>query len=102
MRAYSVLSDEKKNVQIMTALAMLPLMGPEPEDSAVLTVLVLAVFEDIFETFMGGSFGRSRQRRNGPVRGSDPRYDLEISFERSSFRYRKRDFHIKASELYYM
>lgn len=40
-------------------------------------------FEDIFESFFGGGF-RSRQRR-GPRRGSDLRYDLEISFEEAAF-----------------
>lgn len=40
-------------------------------------------FEDIFESFFGGGF-RSRQSR-GPRRGSDLRYDLEISFEEAVF-----------------
>src|SRR3989338_4779643 len=35
-------------------------------------------FDSIFESFFGGSF---RQGRRGPARGSDLRYDLEITLE---------------------
>ena len=35
-------------------------------------------FDDIFETFFGGGF---RQRRQGPRRGNDLRYDMEITLE---------------------
>lgn len=39
---------------------------------------------DIFSTFFGGGFGgSSRTRQNGPKKGTDLRYDLEISFEES-------------------
>ena len=39
---------------------------------------------DIFSTFFGGGFGgNSRTRQNGPKKGTDLRYDLEISFEES-------------------
>ncbi|MBQ9377328.1 MAG: molecular chaperone DnaJ [Schwartzia sp.] len=40
-------------------------------------------FDDIFDAFFGGGGGRSR--RQGPERGSDLRYDLEISFEEAAF-----------------
>ncbi|MFQ5418896.1 MAG: molecular chaperone DnaJ [Anaerolineae bacterium] len=40
---------------------------------------------DIFEEFFGGSFGGGRQRRRGPRRGTDLRYDLNISFEEAVF-----------------
>jgi molecular chaperone DnaJ len=41
-------------------------------------------FGDIFDMFFGG--GRSAQRqRNGPQRGNDLRYDLEIEFEAAAF-----------------
>lgn len=38
---------------------------------------------DIFSSFFGGGFGgnRSSSRQNGPRKGSDLQYDLEISFE---------------------
>lgn len=39
--------------------------------------------DDIFETFFGGGFGR--RQRQGPRRGADLRYDLNISFEEAVF-----------------
>ncbi len=49
---------------------------------------IFAEFDDIFGSLgdmfgFGGVFGGSR-RRGGPERGSDLRYDLEISFEQSA------------------
>lgn len=41
-------------------------------------------FGDIFDMFFGGGGGRSR-RQNGPERGADLRYDLEITFEEAAF-----------------
>ena len=39
---------------------------------------------DIFSSFFGGGFGGNRSnRQNGPRKGNDLRYDLEISFEES-------------------
>ena len=40
---------------------------------------------DIFSSFFGGGFGNSSRsnRQNGPRKGSDLQYDLEISFEES-------------------
>src|SRR5699024_7287345 len=40
---------------------------------------------DIFDMFFGGGVGGGSQRRRGPVRGSDLRYDLEITFEEAAF-----------------
>ena len=40
-------------------------------------------FEDIFSSFFGG--GASSQRRNGPVRGDDLRYDLTITLDEACF-----------------
>lgn len=44
-------------------------------------------FGDIFDMFFGGGGfgGTSRRRSRGPVRGSDVRYDLDISFEEAAF-----------------
>ncbi|NLX76109.1 MAG: molecular chaperone DnaJ [Clostridiaceae bacterium] len=43
-------------------------------------------FEDLFDTFFGGSpFGRSTRRKTGPQRGSDLKYSLEISFTEAAF-----------------
>ena len=38
---------------------------------------------DIFSSFFGGGFGGRNQKSNGPRKGADLRYDLEISFEES-------------------
>lgn len=41
---------------------------------------------DIFETFFGGSgFGRSSRSKNGPQKGADLKYAMEISFEEAAF-----------------
>lgn len=47
---------------------------------------------DIFEAFFGGSpfgVGGTQQRRSGPVRGSDLRAELPLSFEEAAFGVRK-------------
>lgn len=41
--------------------------------------------DDLFESFMGGGFGRSRAKKTGPQRGNDLQYALEISFEEAAF-----------------
>lgn len=41
-------------------------------------------FDDIFDSFFGGG-GFSRTRKQGPVRGADLRYDLEITLEEAAF-----------------
>ena len=46
-------------------------------------------FDSIFDVFFGGGMGGSAQRRNGPERGSDLRYDMTISFEEAAFGVRK-------------
>lgn len=41
---------------------------------------------DIFETFFGGSgFGGRSRTRNGPQKGADIKYSMEISFEEAAF-----------------
>ncbi len=41
--------------------------------------------DDLFESFMGGGFGRSKAKRNGPQRGNDLQYAMEITFEEAAF-----------------
>ena len=41
-------------------------------------------FGDIFETFFGGG-GSSSRRRNGPVKGNDVEYTLNLTFEEAVF-----------------
>jgi molecular chaperone DnaJ len=38
-------------------------------------------FGDIFDMFFGGARGAQQQRRSGPARGSDLRYDIDITLE---------------------
>lgn len=41
---------------------------------------------DIFETFFGGAgFGRTSKNKNGPQRGADLKYSMEIAFEEAAF-----------------
>jgi molecular chaperone DnaJ len=42
-------------------------------------------FGDIFEEFMSGGFGMGRSAQRGPTRGTDLRYDLEITFQEAVF-----------------
>lgn len=56
------------------------------------------IFDDIFDIF-GGGFGRttSQTRRQGPVRGADLRYNLELDFKEAVFGIEK-EIQIKKSE----
>lgn len=56
------------------------------------------IFDDIFDIF-GGGFGRttSGARRQGPVRGADIRYDLELEFNEAVFGVEK-EIMVKKSE----
>ncbi len=41
------------------------------------------IFNEVFGDVFGDMFGRRRQRPNGPARGQDLRYDLEITLEQA-------------------
>ncbi|MDR1600379.1 MAG: molecular chaperone DnaJ [Oscillospiraceae bacterium] len=41
--------------------------------------------DSIFDMFFGGGGGGGQQRRNGPERGADLRYDMQITFEEAAF-----------------
>jgi molecular chaperone DnaJ len=41
------------------------------------------IFNEVFGDVFGDMFGGGRQRRSGPARGQDLRYDLEISLEQA-------------------
>jgi molecular chaperone DnaJ len=41
------------------------------------------IFNEVFGDAFGDMFGRRGQRQNGPARGSDLRYDLEITLEQA-------------------
>lgn len=52
-------------------------------------------FEDIFEDLFGGK-NRSRTRPQGPEKGADLRYDLQVTFEEAAF---GKKMHIKVPRL---
>lgn len=56
-------------------------------------------FEDIFDTFFGGGFGgSSRRRNNGPQRGGDITYDIELTFEQAASTGVKKDIPVSREE----
>jgi molecular chaperone DnaJ len=84
--AYDVLGDEQKRAAYdryghQAFSGGMPGGGHDPMD------IFREVFGggggDIFESFFGGGGGR-RQRRDGPQRGSDLRYGLEITLEEAA------------------
>jgi molecular chaperone DnaJ len=75
--AYAVLSDSDKRARYdRFGHAGVPSQGGGFDPST------FAGFEDIFGGIFGDFFGGGRQ--GGPARGSDLRYDLEITFEESA------------------
>jgi molecular chaperone DnaJ len=77
--AYAILSDgEKRNRYDRFGHA-----GVSSQAGAGFDPSTFAGFEDIFGGIFGDFFGGGG-RRGGPERGSDLRYDLEISFEESA------------------
>lgn len=89
--AYSVLSDETKRAQYDQ-------LGPDAFEQAQQGGGGANPFgggfggfggsgmDDIFDMFFGGQGGRSgRSANNGPRRGADLRFDLEIKFEEAAF-----------------
>ncbi len=78
--AYGVLSDpEKRQVYDRFGKDGLKGAGYQPGFSSVEDIF--SNFGSIFGDLFGFGFGGGGRRRNGPVRGSDLRYDLSISFE---------------------
>lgn len=75
--AYAVLSDtEKRSVYDRFGHSGLNGMGGMPDFTTI-------DFSEIFEEFFG--FGTSRRQRNGPRRGADLSYAIELSFEEAVF-----------------
>ncbi len=54
-------------------------------------------FEDIFDAFFGGGGAARGPRRSSPVRGSDLRYNMTITFEEAAFGVKK-DFNVVREE----
>jgi molecular chaperone DnaJ len=77
--AYAILSDSEKR----SRYDRFGHAGVSSQTGAGFDPSTFAGFEDIFGGIFGDFFGGGG-RRGGPVRGSDLRYDLEISFEESA------------------
>jgi molecular chaperone DnaJ len=79
--AYSVLSDPQKRAAydrfghagVNGGPSAGPAGGADVND----------IFNEVFGDVFGDMFGGGRQRRSGPARGQDLRYDLEISLEQA-------------------
>jgi len=79
--AYSVLSDPQKRAAydryghagVNGGPSGGPSGGPDVHD----------IFNEVFGDVFGDMFGGGRQRRSGPARGQDLRYDLEITLEQA-------------------
>ena len=76
--AYAILADAEKR----TRYDRFGHAGVSPQAGAGFDPSTFAGFEDIFGGIFGDFFGGGR--RGGPERGSDLRYDLEITFEESA------------------
>jgi molecular chaperone DnaJ len=81
--AYSVLADSQKRAAYdqFGHAGVSGAGGWAPDFSST----IFADFEDLFGDFFGfGGFGRGPRQRRHPARGSDLRYDLEISLEEAA------------------
>jgi len=83
--AYAVLADPQKRV-LFDRFGHAGVSGAAGGGAGGFDPTIFADFSDIFSGLgdMFGFGGGTRRRRGGPQRGSDLRYDLEISFEESA------------------
>jgi molecular chaperone DnaJ len=83
--AYSVLADPQKRA-LFDRFGHAGVSGAGGSGGAGFDPTIFADFSDIFSGLgdMFGFGGGTRRRRGGPQRGSDLRYDLEITFEESA------------------
>lgn len=85
--AYQVLSDPQKKAQYdQFGTADFNGGGAEGGFSGGFDFSDLGGFGDIFDSFFGGGFsGTGRKRRNGPEKGADLEYTLNLTFEEAVF-----------------
>lgn len=81
--AYQVLSDPEKKAQYDQFGTVDPGAGFGAGGFGGFDFSDMGGFGDIFDTFFGG--GGSGRRRNGPVRGNDIEYTLNLTFEEAIF-----------------
>lgn len=85
--AYAVLAESEKRA-LYDRFGHAGVSGAGAGGGAGFDPTIFADFSDIFaglgDVFGFGDIFGSRRRRNGPQRGADLRYDLEISFEESA------------------
>ncbi len=82
--AYSVLSDEQKRNQY-DRFGHDAFSGAGGSGFSGFDGFGFGGLDDLFESFMGGGFGRSRSKKTGPQRGNDLQYAVEITFEEAAF-----------------
>ncbi|HWA62440.1 MAG TPA: molecular chaperone DnaJ [Caulobacteraceae bacterium] len=80
--AYSVLSDAKKR-QAYDRFGHAGVNGMNGGGASAGFNDVHDIFNEVFGDVFGDMFGGGRQRQQGPARGQDLRYDLEITLEQA-------------------
>lgn len=78
--AYQVLSDPQKKAQY-DQFGTVDFNG----EAGGFDFSDLGGFGDIFDSFFGGGFSGGRRRRNGPEKGADIEYTLNLTFEEAVF-----------------
>lgn len=91
--AYQILSDDEKRAQY-DRFGHAGINGSDIRNSGFAD---FGGFGDIFESFFGGGFGSSGQRRNTAQRGSDLQYSMTVDFEEAIFGTEK-EFEIRRIE----